>query len=91
MKIFTSLFLLLSLSITAQIEKDIILLDKSRNREIPVALYFPKTTKNAPLVIIGHGYNYNRPGSNKKYSFIAKTLASKRVFGSEHSTRINNR
>lgn len=77
MKIFTSIFLLLSLTISAQTEKNIVLLDKSRNREIPIALYFPKKIQNAPLVIISHGYNYNRPGANKKYSFIAKTLAQK--------------
>jgi len=77
MKIFTALFLLLSLTISAQIEKDIVLLDKSRNRKIPVAVYLPKKIQNAPLVIIGHGYNFNQEGTNKGYSFIAKELAKK--------------
>jgi len=77
MKKFTALLLLFSLTISAQIEKDIVLLDKSRNREIPVALYLPKKIQNAPLVIIGHGYNFNNPGANKGYTFIANALAQK--------------
>jgi len=80
MKKIYALFLLFSLTISAQIEKDIVLLDKSRNREIPVALYHPKEIKNRPLVIIGHGYNFNTPGANKGYSFIAKELAQKGYF-----------
>lgn len=58
-------------------EKDIILIDKKRNREIPVTLYLPTQTKNAALVVISHGYNNNQPGSNKGYSFIGKKLAGK--------------
>lgn len=77
MKTITALFLLLNLTISAQIEKDIVLLDKSRNREIPVALYLPKKIQNAPLVIIGHGYNFNNPGANRGYTFIANALAKK--------------
>ena len=61
-------------------EKDITLFDKKRNREIPVTLYLPKQTKNAPLVIISHGYSQNQLGANKGYSFIGKALASKGYF-----------
>jgi pimeloyl-ACP methyl ester carboxylesterase len=61
-------------------EKDITLFDKDRNRKIPVALYLPKQTKNAPLVIINHGYSQNQPGANKGYSFIGKELAAKGYF-----------
>jgi predicted peptidase len=57
--------------------KDITLFDKSRNREIPIALYLPKKIQNAPLVIIGHGYNFNRPGANKGYEFITNALTKK--------------
>ncbi|MES2811659.1 MAG: alpha/beta fold hydrolase [Bacteroidota bacterium] len=73
----TALLLLFSLTISAQLENDITLFDKSRNREIPVALYLPAKIQNAPLVIIGHGYNQNQPGANKGYSFIANALAQK--------------
>jgi len=77
MKKITALLLLFSLAISAQIEKDITLLDKSRNREIPMAVYLPKKIQNTPLVIIGHGYSQNQLGANKGYSFIAKALAQK--------------
>lgn len=72
------LFLLfIPLLLSAQQEQDIVVLDKTRNREIPVALYLPKKIENAPLVIIGHGYNFNQAETNKGYSFIAKALAQK--------------
>lgn len=61
-------------------EKDITLFDKKRNREIPLTLYLPKQAKNAPLVIISHGYSQNQLGANKGYSFIGKALASKGYF-----------
>ncbi|MFC7773485.1 alpha/beta fold hydrolase [Flavobacterium sp. GCM10027622] len=61
-------------------EKDITLFDKKRNREIPVTLYLPKQIKNAPLVIISHGYSQNQLGANKGYSFIGKALALKGYF-----------
>lgn len=77
MKKITALLLLFSLSLSAQIEKDIVLIDKSRNREIPVAVYLPKKIQNAPLAILGHGYNFNNPGANKGYTFIANELAKK--------------
>jgi pimeloyl-ACP methyl ester carboxylesterase len=80
MKICIAILLLFSFPISAQVEKDIVLLDKSRNREIPVALYLPKEIKNTPLVIVGHGYNFNTPGANKGYSFIANALAQKGYF-----------
>ncbi|MCL9804968.1 alpha/beta hydrolase [Flavobacterium amniphilum] len=61
-------------------EKDITLFDKKRNREIPVTLYLPEHTKNAPLAIISHGYSQNQLGANKGYSFIGKSLAAKGYF-----------
>lgn len=77
MKKFILFTLLCSLSISAQKEKDLSLFDKSRNREIPVAVYLPKKIQKASLVIIGHGYGQNQLGANKGYSFIAKALAKK--------------
>ena len=61
-------------------EKDITLFDKKRNRKIPVTLYLPVQTKNAPLAIISHGYAQNQLGANKGYSFIGKALAAKGYF-----------
>lgn len=79
-KIFTFfLFLLTTFSTLAQIttkQRDIVLIDKVRNRKIPITLYIPKKIHNIPLVIINHGYNENKPDANKSYSFIAKELAS---------------
>ncbi|MDI9311392.1 MAG: alpha/beta hydrolase [Limnohabitans sp.] len=73
------LFLFITVTSIAQIttkQRDIVLVDKMRNRKIPITLYIPKKIHNIPLVIINHGYNENKPDSNKSYSFIAKELAS---------------
>jgi predicted peptidase len=59
------------------------LFDKSRNRNIPVALYLPKTTEkieNQKVVILSHCYNQNKLGTNKYYSFLTENLASKGYF-----------
>lgn len=59
------------------------LIDKSRNRNIPVALYLPKTNekiKKQKVVILNHCYNQNKLGTNKYYSFLTKNLASKGYF-----------
>lgn len=72
------LFLILfPLLLLAQQQKDIVVLDKHRNREIPVTLYLPKKITHAPLIFLSHGYNFNAPGTNKGYSFIATKLAQK--------------
>jgi dienelactone hydrolase len=59
------------------------LFDKSRNRNIPVALYLPKINKkieNQKVVILSHCYNQNKLGTNKYYSFLTENLASKGYF-----------
>lgn len=59
------------------------LFDKSRNRKIPVALYFPKTDQkinNQQIVIFSHGYGENKGGDNKIYSYLTENLASKGYF-----------
>lgn len=65
------------------LEDSLTLFDKIRNRQIPVALYFPQTTKklkNQPLIIVSHGYWQNKGGSNKTYTYIAKHLAKHGYF-----------
>ena len=59
------------------------LFDKTRNRNIPVSLYLPKTnekSKNQKVVILSHCYNQNKLGTNKYYSFLTENLASKGYF-----------
>jgi predicted dienelactone hydrolase len=49
------------------------LIDKGRNRLIPVALYMPQSaTAPLKLALLSHGYG----GSNKAYSFIAQNLVA---------------
>ena len=60
------------------------LLDETRNREIPVALYSPTSTMNMSgvkrpklkLAIVNHGYG----GKNTEYTFIAKNLVTRGYF-----------
>jgi predicted peptidase len=57
--------------------------DKSRNRKIPLALYYPKTDKkinNQQVVIFSHGYGENKGGDNMIYSHLTENLASKGYF-----------
>jgi predicted dienelactone hydrolase len=59
------------------------MLDTSRNRSIPVALYLPKSNKkfaNQKVIIFNHGYYANRGGSNKECSYLTEYLASKGYF-----------
>jgi predicted peptidase len=54
--------------------------DKSRNRQIPVAIYSPKKSKAIPkrkLVIFNHGYGQNKGGDYLDYSYLTNYLASK--------------
>lgn len=55
------------------------LLDQSRNREIPIAIYKPQT-KHPQIVIISHGYNQNEGTPYLGYSDLANFLASKGYF-----------
>jgi predicted peptidase len=59
------------------------LFDKSRNRLIPVALYYPKTKKQSPkqkIVIFSHGYGANVGGDYLIYSYLTENLAANGYF-----------
>ena len=58
------------------------LVDKARQREIPVAIYRPKNKKdhNRKIIIFSHGYGHNRGGSNLDYSYLTSYLAEKGYF-----------
>lgn len=59
------------------------MVDETRSRLVPVALYQPKTDKKIikqKLVILSHGYNANNPGSNLGYTYLTEHLASRGYF-----------
>jgi predicted esterase len=59
------------------------LLDQSRNRVIPVALYFPRTKEKGTkqkVVLFSHGYGANQGGDNLAYSHLNEKLASQGYF-----------
>jgi predicted peptidase len=58
------------------------LYDQSRQREIPIAIFRPKTdiTKNQKVVIFSHGYGQNKGGDYLAYSYLTEFLASKDYF-----------
>jgi dienelactone hydrolase len=55
------------------------LLDQTRKREIPIAIYKPQT-KHPQIVLISHGYNQNEGRPYLGYSDLANFLASKGYF-----------
>lgn len=59
------------------------LFDKSRNRQIPVAMYLPKAGRPVPnqqLIIFSHGYGQNKGGDYLAYSYLTENLALKGYF-----------
>lgn len=55
--------------------------DTLRMRKIPLITYQPSVKfQNQPLVILSHGYGYNRGDSYLGYSYIGNFLASKGYF-----------
>lgn len=58
------------------------LYDQSRQREIPIAIYKPKTdiTEKLKVVIFSHGYGQNKGGDYLAYSYLTEYLASKGYF-----------
>lgn len=85
--LFKFLLLLLSFQTFQAQQKNIrldslILMDKTRNRAIPIALYQSKVKPKqaSKLVVISHGYGQNKGGAYLSYSFIAEFLASKGYF-----------
>lgn len=58
------------------------IVDKSRNREIPVAIYQPKNEKslNKIPIIFNHGYGANKGGDYLIYSYLTSFFASQGYF-----------
>ena len=58
------------------------LYDQSRQREIPLAIYKPKTdiSGKQKVVIFSHGYGQNQGGDYLAYSYLTEFLASKGFF-----------
>lgn len=58
------------------------LYDRARQREIPIAIYKLKNKKDhkRKIIILSHGYGYNRGGANLDYSFLTNFLAEKGYF-----------
>jgi predicted peptidase len=58
------------------------LFDQSRQREIPIAIYKPKTNiiEKQKVVIFSHGYGQNKGGDYLAYSYLTEFLASKGYF-----------
>jgi predicted esterase len=59
------------------------LFDPSRNRIIPVAIYFPQTSEKRAkqkVVLFSHGYGANQGGDNLAYSHLNEKLASQGYF-----------
>jgi len=58
-----------------------LLFDSSRMRKVPLVIYQPKLSlPNQSLVILSHGYGFNRGDSYLGYSYIGDFLASKGYF-----------
>ncbi len=55
------------------------LIDSARNRPIPIAIYTKAMERKTgfPVVIISHGYNFNKPGSYLFYTYLTTFLARK--------------
>jgi predicted peptidase len=54
------------------------LFDQNRQREIPIAIYKPKTVapKKQKVVIFSHGYGQNKGGDYLAYSYLTEFLAT---------------
>ena len=59
------------------------LFDKVRQREVPIAIYKPKTDKKIDqqkIILFSHGYGQNKGGDYLAYSYLTEYLASKGFF-----------
>ncbi|HEX8575352.1 MAG TPA: alpha/beta hydrolase [Flavobacterium sp.] len=59
------------------------LYDQNRQRQIPIAIYKPKTDKilrNQKVIVFSHGYGQNKGGDYLAYSYLTEYLASKGLF-----------
>lgn len=68
-----SLALVVAASMAVPAPSAMDLVDSSRGRAIPVALYGATPGRPRPLALISHGYG----GNNRAYSFIAEALAER--------------
>lgn len=62
------------------IPENLDLYDTSRNRSIPVALYFPHSNEQSAskkVIIFSHGYGGNKGGDNLAYTYLTAYLAEK--------------
>lgn len=64
---------LLLLALAATVPHELELVDPSRDRTIPVALYGATPGRPRPLALISHGYG----GRNRDYDFIAEALVER--------------
>jgi len=83
LRLLVTFIFLLPLNLFSQIvtEYTIDLYDESRERAIPLAIYSPsQKTKGCKIVVMNHGYDFNRGGAYKDYSAICRKLASENYF-----------
>ncbi len=82
MRYFVSLLSVIVLSVAAFAQStpfkqdSVVFFDATRNRAIPVELYVPSKEKKAKVVIVSHGYGFNKGGDNRAYSYLTEALAA---------------
>lgn len=83
LRILIIAILLLPVNLFSQVVKEYTmdLYDESRERSIPLAIYSPsQESRGCKVVIMNHGYDFNRGGAYKDYSTICRKLASENYF-----------
>ncbi len=71
-------WLLLAPCISQQLAADeyaFTLYDDARSRQIPVAIYSPNTGPVRGIILFSHGYDRNKGGSYRAYSYLTRMLA----------------
>jgi len=82
MRLFMSILFLVTFATAALAQSipfkqdSVIFFDATRNRAIPVELYVPSKEKKAKVVIVSHGYGFNKGGDNRAYSYLTEALAA---------------
>lgn len=82
MRLFMSLLFLVTFATAALAQSipfkqdSVVFFDATRNRAIPVELYVPSKGKKAKVVIVSHGYGFNKGGDNRAYSYLTEALAA---------------
>lgn len=73
------ILLLISLGGYSQIEFSTCILDTSRSRAIPIAVYQPqKVSSKTKVIVFNHGYDANKNiHSNQTYSYLTRFLSQK--------------